>query len=134
MTKKQQQCLDFIKSFIDANGHSPSIAEISDAMGMNCRGAATMNIIIRLEEDGYITRTPRRARSIQLVKPQWESIGMAAERLIKSIRPKNITEDINDKGQGTVTLTVDAVTFGDLDVAVREQNGAHDFRLGGDHG
>lgn len=65
MTPRQLQTLKVIGTSIQENGYSPSMREIAQGLGSKSLGR-TNELTAALLEDGWITRTPNRARSIQL--------------------------------------------------------------------
>lgn len=65
LTGRQQKALDFIVSFVDENGFSPSATEISKHIGVSLRGA-TLNIAT-LANKGYISHLPNARRSITVI-------------------------------------------------------------------
>lgn len=64
LTDRQKKVLDFIVSYIEKHGYSPSIRDIARAFHITPRGA--MMHLIALEKKGYISRS-RKARSIKLL-------------------------------------------------------------------
>lgn len=67
LTPKQLRVLNFVKSFIDANGFSPSYVEIG--IGLTISSLATVaRHISNLEKRGYIVKSKGRARSMVIVK------------------------------------------------------------------
>ncbi|MBT1248253.1 MULTISPECIES: transcriptional repressor LexA [unclassified Thermosipho (in: thermotogales)] len=66
LTEKQKKVLDFITSYIQQNGYSPSIRDIAKHFKLTPRGAHIH--VIALEKKGYITRNPKNSRSISLIK------------------------------------------------------------------
>jgi Mn-dependent DtxR family transcriptional regulator len=60
----EQQTLNQIRTFITANGYSPTIAELARLAGVN--GNAVSERVERLLAKGAITKKPRIARSIRL--------------------------------------------------------------------
>lgn len=74
MTHRQLQLLRFICGFQAAKGFSPSFNEMCDGLGY-ARGAGSggrqpiLEMLKRLEEDGYIRRARYRARSIEVLRP-----------------------------------------------------------------
>ena len=66
MTPKQKQLLDFLKSYIDAYGHSPSYQQMMDGIGAKSK-SQIHGLVSRLESQGKIKRHPHRARTIELV-------------------------------------------------------------------
>lgn len=64
LTDRQKKVLDFIVSYVEKHGYSPSIRDIARAFHITPRGA--MMHLIALEKKGYISRS-RKARSIKLL-------------------------------------------------------------------
>lgn len=64
LTDRQKKVLDFIVSYVEKHGYSPSIRDIAKAFHITPRGA--MMHLIALEKKGYISRS-RKARSIKLL-------------------------------------------------------------------
>lgn len=63
--KRQQQILDFIKQFIQANGSAPTLRNIADAIGVS--SLATVHEHLQsLEQKGLIKRKSGKIRSIEL--------------------------------------------------------------------
>jgi repressor LexA len=66
LTEKQNKILNYIISFKEVFGYSPSIREISDNFNMNIKGAYDhLKALIRKK---YILMVPRVARSIQILE------------------------------------------------------------------
>jgi repressor LexA len=90
LTKRQKEILDFISTFIDSNGYSPSMEEIAEHFQI-----ASLNAVFKhleaLELRGHLHRDSNRARSIQLAQsaPGIRSLPMfgyiAAGRPIEAI-------------------------------------------------
>ena len=77
LTKRQREILDFIASFVDSYGYSPSFEEIADFFGY--RSLATVHEhLSNLEEKGYIRKNYNESRSIELLDP---GMGMQAVEL-----------------------------------------------------
>lgn len=68
LTRKQKEALDFIKSYIAANGIAPTFGEIAAKFGFRSKSGVA-RIVDGLAERGAITRTKNRMRSIMLVDP-----------------------------------------------------------------
>lgn len=81
LTEKQRTCLDFIDSYIHANGYSPSFAEIRDALGLHSKGG-THRLIAALEERGFIRRLKYRARSIEIIKFPKSSLALVPDDVL----------------------------------------------------
>ena len=64
--KKQKQILDFISQYIQINGHSPTLQEIADSMGLS--SLATVHEHLKsLEKKGVIKRYEGAVRGIEIV-------------------------------------------------------------------
>lgn len=64
-TDKQGQYLAFIHSYIVLNGRPPAEADMERFFGVT--SASVHQMVLGLERAGLIRRTPRQARSIELV-------------------------------------------------------------------
>ena len=84
LTKRQKQVLDFLKSFMDEKGYSPSFEEIAEGLkekrfgGKRLTSLATVHKHIgTLERKGFVRRGYNQSRSIevmQLPKPVREQV------------------------------------------------------------
>ncbi|WP_446742339.1 transcriptional repressor LexA [Silvibacterium acidisoli] len=73
ITRRQKEVLDFISSFVERNGYSPSFEEI--AHGLSLRSLATVHKhITNLQEKGLLQREHNRSRSIDVTPPRSQSI------------------------------------------------------------
>jgi repressor LexA len=64
LTKRQREILDFIETFIQSSGYSPSFEEIADFFGY--RSLATVHEhLSNLERKGYIRRNYNESRSVE---------------------------------------------------------------------
>lgn len=67
LTPRQKQCLDFIRSYSEANDLMPSLRDI--LVGIGCSSTSHAAYLVRkLEESGRIRRSPGKARSIEFVE------------------------------------------------------------------
>ena len=67
LSERQSRILAFIRRYTAANSHPPSLREIAE--GCNVSSTSVINYNIRrLEESGYLTRTPRNCRTIVLTE------------------------------------------------------------------
>ena len=69
LTRRQKQVYDFISSFVDRNGYSPSFEEIADGLGLNSL-ATVHKHVTNLEQKQLLRRDYNRSRSIDLLKPR----------------------------------------------------------------
>lgn len=65
LTKKQKLVLDYIRSFIDEQGHSPSYEEIARGLGLSSPSTIHSHVE-KLEQKGYLTKKWNANRSIDL--------------------------------------------------------------------
>ena len=63
---KQQRVYRFICNYISSNGIAPTIAEIGRQFGLRS-SRSVYDILVALENQGLIERTPNVARGIKLV-------------------------------------------------------------------
>lgn len=63
---KQQRVYNFIRGYIGSNGISPTIAEIGRQFQLRS-SASVYDILVALENQGLIERTPNVSRGIRLI-------------------------------------------------------------------
>lgn len=68
MTARQRALLMFVCTYIGRHGVAPSFEEMKSGLGLASK-AGIHRMISGLEERGFLTHAPRRARSIRLVSP-----------------------------------------------------------------
>jgi repressor LexA len=68
LTKRQKEILDYIRSFIEAQGYAPSFEEIAESFGYSSL-ATVHEHLSNLERKGYIRKSYNESRSIELVTP-----------------------------------------------------------------
>lgn len=66
LTRKQAIVLDLIDQFILDHEYSPTYKEIAEMAGTTTCSA--FNIVLRLQEKGYITMTNSKQRTIRIAK------------------------------------------------------------------
>lgn len=78
LTARQQQCLDFLKSYHAAKGIAPTMDEMAAHFGVAKSNVS--RILDRLEERGRIRRSPRKARSVEFINPgQMQAVLLSKE-------------------------------------------------------
>jgi len=83
LTKRQREIYDFIASFVQSKGYSPSFEEIGSGMGL--RSLATVHKhITNLERKGLLKRDYNRSRSIDLLPVK--GIPRARSKPVESLR------------------------------------------------
>lgn len=91
-TKKQQQLLEFIQTFIGEHGYSPSYREIMT--GLNYTSVATVALHVNsLIKRGHLAKRDRSARSLELVNS--EAIGKLNTNQIKPGDEKWLVEKVD---------------------------------------
>jgi SOS-response transcriptional repressor LexA len=63
----KERVFNFIAGHIASNGEAPTIAEIGKQFGFSSTGSVH-EILVKLERQGLIRRTPNIARGIEIVK------------------------------------------------------------------
>ena len=66
LTKRQQDILDFIESFLQKRGYPPTLREIGNEFGIKSTNGVRVNLAA-LEKKQYIRRRPWLSRGIELV-------------------------------------------------------------------
>lgn len=74
LTKKQQELLCFIEQRLAADGVSPSFEEMKAALDLKSK-SGIHRLITALEERGFIRRLPHRARALEIINRDTDSIG-----------------------------------------------------------
>ncbi len=69
LTKRQQDCLRFIRNYIKEYGYPPTIQNICDGLGIKSKNAGFKMLNI-LEKKGYIRRDRLLSRGIELLEEQ----------------------------------------------------------------
>lgn len=67
LTKKQHQLLTFIHERMQSDGVAPSFDEMKAALGLKSK-SGIHRLITALEERGFLSRLPHRARALEVVK------------------------------------------------------------------
>jgi repressor LexA len=95
LTKRQREILDFIESFIQASGYSPSFEEIAEFFGY--RSLATVHEhLSNLERKGYIRRNYNESRSVEPLesaRPKAVAAGLPLLGLVAAGAPIEAIED-----------------------------------------
>ena len=69
LTRRQRQVYDFIATFVQSHGYSPSFEEIGSGMGLSSL-ATVHKHISNLEKKGLLKRDYNRSRSIDVLPPK----------------------------------------------------------------
>ncbi|MBO4422667.1 MAG: transcriptional repressor LexA [Clostridia bacterium] len=65
LSKKEKQIYEYIKEMINAEGYSPSVRDISTALGIKSTSTVHLHLH-RLEEKGYIQKEQGKSRTIRV--------------------------------------------------------------------
>lgn len=93
LTDKQKKVFDFINSFIQKRGFSPSLQEISKHLGKNTSTA--QYYVKELKEKGYLKKSANKARSITPISKQNSIPLLGYISAGKPIEPIEVLETIN---------------------------------------
>ncbi len=69
ISKRQRDIIDFIKREIELNGYPPSVREIGKAVGLKS-SSSVHNHLVKLEEMGFIKRSPLNSRTVVPVEEE----------------------------------------------------------------
>jgi repressor LexA len=108
LTEREQDTLDFIRSYIDEHGRSPLVSEIAEGLGLRSQGT-THRYIQALVDAGLLERHVGRTRGLKLTgQADTETLGpltlpvmgrIAAGRLVEAI-PDESEIDLGDMFTG----------------------------------
>lgn len=90
ITKKQKILLDFIESFYDNQGFSPSYREIAEALGYKSIAtvAEHINNLVTLD---LIRKNDGAARSLEVIKAEQKAVALPLDKQI-TVRLKQLDE------------------------------------------
>lgn len=104
LTKKQLAVLDFLREFMDENGHSPSYREIMSGLGLSSVSAVAEHID-NLVEKGVIRKAPGEARSLEILDYQHEeTVKLFKEKLLVCSAEE---QEILEKAAGILGIDID---------------------------
>lgn len=75
LTKKQRQILDYVESFVDSYGYSPSYEEIAQAFGYSSL-ATVHEHLTNLEQKGFLRKNYNKSRSLEVVRADPNTIAL----------------------------------------------------------
>ncbi|HEX2204102.1 MAG TPA: transcriptional repressor LexA [Longimicrobium sp.] len=75
LTKKQRQILDYVESFVDSYGYSPSYEEIAQAFGYSSL-ATVHEHLTNLEQKGFLRKNYNKSRSLEVVRADPSNIAL----------------------------------------------------------
>ena len=108
LTKRQRQILDYVESFIEAYGYSPSFEEIASNFGYSSL-ATVHEHLSNLEEKGFLRKNYNKSRSLEVVRAQMGALALELP-LLGTVAAGLPIEAIQD--QDTVSVPHDMVRSG----------------------
>lgn len=110
LTKKQRQILDYVESFVETNGYSPSYEEIADHFGYNSL-ATVHEHLTNLEQKGFLRKNYNKSRSLEVVRADLHAPALELPLLgqVAAGLPIEAVEDVHE----TVTVPHDMVRRGE---------------------
>jgi len=108
LTKRQRQILDYVESFIEAYGYSPSFEEIASNFGYSSL-ATVHEHLSNLEEKGFLRKNYNKSRSLEVVRAQMGALALELP-LLGTVAAGLPIEAIPD--QDTVSVPHDMVRSG----------------------
>lgn len=72
LSRRQAEALQFIKSFVAANGYPPTVREIGENLGLQSSSTA-FNLLEQLVKKGYVSKGPG-PRMLRVIKPELRAI------------------------------------------------------------
>jgi repressor LexA len=110
LTKKQRQILDYVDSFVESNGYSPSYEEIAEHFGYNSL-ATVHEHLTNLEQKGFLRKNYNKSRSLEVVRADLHA--PALELPLLGQVAAGLPIEAVEAGQETVTVPHDMVRRGD---------------------
>lgn len=95
LSKRQKECLDFIRDSIEENGVAPTVREIETGLGYLSPSSAQYTIN-QLEKKGYIERDHMRKRTIRLVGYDTKAYHIPIVGTVTAGKPILAVESIED--------------------------------------
>ena len=109
LTKKQRQILDYVESFVETNGYSPSYEEIAEHFRYSSL-ATVHEHLTNLEQKGFLRKNYNKSRSLEVVRADLHApaIELPLMGTVAAGLPLEVTEGM----QETVTVPHDMVRRG----------------------
>ena len=108
LTKRQRQILDYVESFIEAYGYSPSFEEIAEHFGYSSL-ATVHEHLSNLEQKGFLRKNYNKSRSLEVVRAEMGVLAVELP-LLGSVAAGLPIEAIRD--EDTVSVPHDMVRSG----------------------
>jgi repressor LexA len=100
LTPKQYELLTYIDRHLKQTGFSPSFEDMKEALLLKSK-SGIHRLILALEERGFISRRPNRARAIEVLRvPENAATRVPAEEVAQSFSPNVIRGDFTARIPG----------------------------------
>ncbi|HLL84397.1 MAG TPA: transcriptional repressor LexA [Longimicrobium sp.] len=109
LTKKQRQILDYVESFVETNGYSPSYEEIAEHFRYSSL-ATVHEHLTNLEQKGFLRKNYNKSRSLEVVRADLHA--PAIELPLMGTVAAGLPLEVTDGLQETVTVPHDMVRRG----------------------
>jgi len=109
LTKKQRRMIDYIGSFQELHGYSPSYEEIAEGLGYSSKGTVHKHLKNLLDK-GVITKEWNKSRSIDIV-PEYDDVKAINLPLLGLVAAGQPIEAIPGSTE-TISVPADMVGFG----------------------
>lgn len=86
LTPKQKKLLDFIVSFTEREGYSPSQQEIAQAFGFSSLGTV-QNYLVRLEREGVLSKDWNAKRGLRVQRAKRASLELPLAGIVAAGKP-----------------------------------------------
>ena len=110
LTKKQRQILDYVESFVETNGYSPSYEEIAEHFRYSSL-ATVHEHLTNLEQKGFLRKNYNKSRSLEVVRADLHAPAIELP-LMGTVAAGLPLETTPDGLQETVTVPHDMVRRG----------------------
>ena len=110
LTKKQRQILDYVESFVETNGYSPSYEEIAEHFRYSSL-ATVHEHLTNLEQKGFLRKNYNKSRSLEVVRADLHA--PAVELPLMGTVAAGLPLEVTDGMQETVTVPHDMVRRGE---------------------
>jgi repressor LexA len=100
LTPKQYELLTYIDRHLKQTGFSPSFEDMKEALQLKSK-SGIHRLILALEERGFISRRPNRARALEVLRlPENAATRVSAEESVQSFSPNVIRGDFTSRIPG----------------------------------
>jgi repressor LexA len=110
LTRRQQQILDFLQKFQQANGNMPTIKEIAAHFGFRSPNAVTSHLRL-LKNKGVIQDERNKARSIRLTTPLQKLRKLVCDVPVFGSIPAGFAADRDQEAEGCVSVDVNSIGY-----------------------